>query len=124
MVMQEIEPRRAPAQCCVPLATEEMTVDDAAATASLFKALGDPHRVRIVNLLHLPAGEVDEAGTECLMDSVERGVTRRLIVHREAPDSASSSIGGQLHTKLRSPNAPSIRATGGQILLRRTAGDG
>jgi len=41
----------APAQCCVPIALDDMTSDEAAVTASLFKALGDPHRVRIVNLL-------------------------------------------------------------------------
>ena len=41
----------APAQCCVPLTASGMTPDDADTTASLFKALGDAHRVRIVNLL-------------------------------------------------------------------------
>lgn len=40
-----------PAQCCVPIAATDMDADDAAATAALFKALGDPHRVRVVNLL-------------------------------------------------------------------------
>ena len=40
------------AECCVPTAADDMTSDEAKATiASLFKALGDPHRVRIVNLL-------------------------------------------------------------------------
>lgn len=39
-----------PAECCVPLANE-MSDDDAVATAAVFKALGDPNRVRIVNLL-------------------------------------------------------------------------
>ncbi len=41
----------APAQCCVPIGASDMDADDAAATAALFKALGDPHRVRVVNLL-------------------------------------------------------------------------
>ena len=41
----------APAQCCVPIAADDMSPDDAASTAALFKALGDPHRVRVVNLL-------------------------------------------------------------------------
>jgi len=40
-----------PARCCVPLAGSEMSDDDAAATATVFKALGDPNRIRIVNLL-------------------------------------------------------------------------
>lgn len=37
--------------CCAPLNATDMSVEEAAATASLFKALGDPARVRIVNLL-------------------------------------------------------------------------
>jgi ArsR family transcriptional regulator, arsenate/arsenite/antimonite-responsive transcriptional repressor len=39
------------AACCAPLAAAPLSPDEAAATASLFKALADPHRVRIVNLL-------------------------------------------------------------------------
>ena len=38
-------------ECCSPLRAPEMSGDEAAATARLFKALGDPHRVQIVNLL-------------------------------------------------------------------------
>ena len=37
--------------CCRPLAAEALAEDDAEATARLFKALGDPARVKIVNLL-------------------------------------------------------------------------
>jgi ArsR family transcriptional regulator, arsenate/arsenite/antimonite-responsive transcriptional repressor len=37
--------------CCAPLAAPALSADEAAATASLFKALADPNRVRIVNLL-------------------------------------------------------------------------
>lgn len=47
----DIDVSQTPAECCVPLAGTEMTDDDAAATAMVFKALGDPNRVRIVNLL-------------------------------------------------------------------------
>jgi ArsR family transcriptional regulator len=45
-----LEPTSA-AACCVPLADPDLTDQEAAATARLFKALADPHRVRIVNLL-------------------------------------------------------------------------
>ena len=41
----------APAWCCAPLRAPTLSDDEAAATARLFKALSDPHRVRIVNLL-------------------------------------------------------------------------
>jgi ArsR family transcriptional regulator len=37
--------------CCAPLAAPALDEDEALATAELFKALGDPARVRIVNLL-------------------------------------------------------------------------
>jgi ArsR family transcriptional regulator len=39
------------AACCAPLAAPSLSAQEAAATAALFKALADPHRVRIVNLL-------------------------------------------------------------------------
>ena len=37
--------------CCVPLAAPKLDEDEAIATAQLFKALSDPGRVRIVNLV-------------------------------------------------------------------------
>jgi ArsR family transcriptional regulator len=46
----------APAECCVPLDVRTMSDEDAEATAGVLKALGDPGRVRIVNLL-VTAGE-------------------------------------------------------------------
>jgi ArsR family transcriptional regulator len=44
------------APCCAPLAQPGLSDADARGAADLFKALGDPHRVRIVNLL-ATAGE-------------------------------------------------------------------
>ena len=45
------ENARCPVACCVPLVAEEMSPADAQATAAMFKALADPARVRLVNLL-------------------------------------------------------------------------
>jgi ArsR family transcriptional regulator, arsenate/arsenite/antimonite-responsive transcriptional repressor len=39
------------AACCVPLGAPSLSDDQAEVTARLFKALADPHRVKIVNLL-------------------------------------------------------------------------
>lgn len=39
------------ATCCAPLGADVLDEGEAQATAAVFKALGDPHRVRIVNLL-------------------------------------------------------------------------
>ena len=37
--------------CCAPLGAAGLSDDQAEATARVFKALADPHRVKIVNLL-------------------------------------------------------------------------
>ena len=37
--------------CCAPLATASLSDEEADATATLFRALSDPTRVKIVNLL-------------------------------------------------------------------------
>lgn len=59
MPVRELEVREvAPAECCVPLALPAMSEADAGVTAGVFKALGDPARVRIVNLLANAAGPV------------------------------------------------------------------
>src|SRR5918998_6079759 len=39
------------AACCTPLGAPSLSNDQAEATARLFKALADPHRVKILNLL-------------------------------------------------------------------------
>jgi ArsR family transcriptional regulator len=54
-----------PIECCAPLAAPDLDEDEAAATASLFAALGNPARVKIVNLL--AAGE----GAVCLCNLIE-----------------------------------------------------
>ena len=47
----------APAVCCAPLAAPVLSDGEAEATADLFKALADPARVRIVNVLATSGGE-------------------------------------------------------------------
>ena len=50
--LQELPLREAsPAVACVPIDATRMSKSDAEATAAVFKALADPARVRIVNLL-------------------------------------------------------------------------
>src|SRR5579859_8292712 len=45
-----------PVACCAPLTAATLSEDEADATATLFRALGDPARVKIVNRL-VTAGE-------------------------------------------------------------------
>jgi ArsR family transcriptional regulator len=47
--------------CCAPLATPALSDEEAQATATLFRALGDPTRVKILNLL----ARSDEAVCVC-----------------------------------------------------------
>ena len=62
--------------CCVPLAAPAMSDAEAEATAGLFRALGDPHRVRIVNLL-AAAGE-----PVCACDLIEPlGLAQPTVSH-------------------------------------------
>ena len=56
--MREIDLVQAPAACCMPLAATGMSKEEAETTARVFKALADPHRVRIVNLLANAEGPV------------------------------------------------------------------
>ena len=47
-----------PVACCAPLGAPTLNEDEAHGTAELFKALGDPARVRIVNLIATARGAV------------------------------------------------------------------
>jgi ArsR family transcriptional regulator, arsenate/arsenite/antimonite-responsive transcriptional repressor len=51
--------------CCAPLGAPALSVAEAEATAAVFRALGDPARVRIVNLLATTSEPV------CICDLVE-----------------------------------------------------
>ena len=53
------------AECCTPLGEPAMSEDDAHSTAAVFKALADPHRVRIFNQLATSAAPV------CVCDITE-----------------------------------------------------
>ncbi len=49
--MRELAVVEAPAACCASLGASGLSEEDAETTAAVFKALSDPNRVRIVNLL-------------------------------------------------------------------------
>jgi ArsR family transcriptional regulator len=60
--MKQVAVIEAPAACCTPLAAPRMSEAEAATTAAVFKALGEPARVRIMNLL------ANSGGTACVCD--------------------------------------------------------
>ena len=62
--------------CCAPLAASRLSEDEAVATAAVFKALGDPARVRIVNLLATRAEPV------CVCELIEPlGLSQPTVSH-------------------------------------------
>lgn len=62
--------------CCAPLATPVLSEDEATATADVFKALADPARVRIVNVLATNAGPV------CVCELIEPlGLSQPTVSH-------------------------------------------
>jgi ArsR family transcriptional regulator, arsenate/arsenite/antimonite-responsive transcriptional repressor len=62
--------------CCRPLGTAALADDEATATATLFKALADPARVKIVNLL----ATRDEAVCACEFEPA-LGLTQATVSH-------------------------------------------
>ena len=62
--------------CCAPLDTSALTDEEATATAELFRALGDPARVRLVNLIATSGGAV------CQCDLIEPlGLSQPTVSH-------------------------------------------
>ena len=65
-----------PILCCAPLSASSLSDDEALATAELFKALGDPARVRLVNLIATSGGAV------CACDLIEPvGLAQPTVSH-------------------------------------------
>jgi len=66
----------APARCCAPLRAPDMSHDQATVTAAVFKALSDPHRIRIISLLSGAEGQV------CVCDLTEPlGLAQATVSH-------------------------------------------
>jgi ArsR family transcriptional regulator, arsenate/arsenite/antimonite-responsive transcriptional repressor len=65
-----------PVVCCAPLASFVLSADEAEAAAELFKALSDPARVRIVNLLATSTEAV------CICEMIEPiGLSQPTVSH-------------------------------------------
>jgi ArsR family transcriptional regulator len=72
---QQLERRREAIVCCVPLAAPSLSDDEADATATLFRALGDPARVRLINILAT-------SGTVCVCDlQAPLGLSQPTVSH-------------------------------------------
>jgi ArsR family transcriptional regulator, arsenate/arsenite/antimonite-responsive transcriptional repressor len=73
-----------PVACCAPLGASALDEQEARATAELFKALGDPARVRIVNLLATAGGPVCACDLYAPLDLSQPTVSHHLKKLTEA----------------------------------------
>ncbi|WP_409472272.1 ArsR/SmtB family transcription factor [Streptomyces sp. HC307] len=100
------------APCCPPLAERPFTAEEAARTAKMFKALGDPVRLRLFSLV-----ASHEGGEACVCDISDVGVSQPTVSHhlkklREAGLLTSERRGTWVYYKV----APSVVAAMGQML--------
>jgi ArsR family transcriptional regulator, arsenate/arsenite/antimonite-responsive transcriptional repressor len=70
-----LDPPASPIACCAPLGASTLSAAEADATAALFRALGDPARVRLVNIL----SAADEACVCELVDPL--GLSQPTVSH-------------------------------------------
>ncbi|MBT8213081.1 MAG: metalloregulator ArsR/SmtB family transcription factor [Acidimicrobiia bacterium] len=69
--------------CCIPGSTPTLSTDDATELAGVMKALADPARLRILNLM-TAAGEVCACDLEAPLGLSQPTVSHHLKVLREA----------------------------------------
>jgi len=63
--------------CCMPRVADALTADEAAEVARVFKALGDPTRVRLLSLI-----AASDGGEACICDLIEPvGLSQGTVSH-------------------------------------------
>jgi ArsR family transcriptional regulator, arsenate/arsenite/antimonite-responsive transcriptional repressor len=83
----ELAPKRKRAKgerCCEPVATPSTSVEAAARIAAIAKALGDPVRLQLVDVLRANAGQVCVCELVPLFDLSQPTISHHLKVLREA----------------------------------------
>jgi ArsR family transcriptional regulator len=98
--------------CCAPLTRAPMSVEDAEHAAAMFKALGDPVRLRLFSNIASSDG-----GEACVCDIQDVGVSQPTVSHhlkklREAGLLESERRGTWVYYRV----APAVLATMAQLL--------
>jgi ArsR family transcriptional regulator len=98
--------------CCPPLTERALTAEEAERTATAFKALGDPVRLRLFSLI-----ASHEGGEACVCDISDVGVSQPTVSHhlkklREAGLITAERRGTWIYYKV----APSVLAGMGNLL--------
>ncbi|MFE9664459.1 MULTISPECIES: ArsR/SmtB family transcription factor [unclassified Streptomyces] len=101
------------APCCPPLAERPMTAGEAEVAARMFKALGDPVRLRLFSAVASHAG-----GEACVCDISDVGVSQPTVSHhlkklREAGLLSSERRGTWVYYRVE----PSVLAAMGKLLV-------
>ncbi|MEV0928859.1 metalloregulator ArsR/SmtB family transcription factor [Streptomyces spongiicola] len=98
--------------CCPPLAERPMTADEAETAARMFKALGDPVRLRLFSSV-----ASHEGGEACVCDISDVGVSQPTVSHhlkklKEAGLLTSERRGTWVYYRVQ----PSVLAAMGRLL--------
>ncbi len=106
------------APCCPPLNERPLTAEEAERTARMFKALGDPVRLRLFSLV-----ASHEGGEACVCDISDVGVSQPTVSHhlkklREAGLLSSERRGTWVYYRVE----PSVLAAMGRLLTSAAAG--
>ncbi|MFF5935183.1 ArsR/SmtB family transcription factor [Streptomyces sp. NPDC012508] len=105
------------AACCPPLAERPLTAEEAERTATMFKALGDPVRLRLFS-----AVASHEGGEACVCDISDVGVSQPTVSHhlkklKEAGLLSSERRGTWVYYRVE----PAVLAAMGAILTKAAA---
>ena len=108
----EPEAPEAAVPCCPPLTERPFTAEEAERTARMFKALGDPVRLRLFSAVASAAG-----GEACVCDISDVGVSQPTVSHhlkklKEAGLLTSERRGTWVYYRVE----PSVLAAMGRIL--------
>ncbi|WP_307714444.1 helix-turn-helix transcriptional regulator [Streptomyces sp. V4I23] len=110
-VLPLLEPESA-APCCPPLTERPLNAEEAERTAKMFKALGDPVRLRLFS-----AVASHEGGEACVCDISDVGVSQPTVSHhlkklKEAGLLSSERRGTWVYYRVE----PSVLAAMGRLL--------
>ncbi len=111
LLKAEVEP------CCPPLAERPLTAEEAERTAVMFKALGDPVRLRLFS-----AVASHEGGEACVCDISDVGVSQPTVSHhlkklKEAGLLSSERRGTWVYYRVE----PAVLAAMGRLLTQAAA---
>ncbi|MBJ3812964.1 ArsR/SmtB family transcription factor [Streptomyces flavofungini] len=103
------------APCCPPLTERPLDAEEAERAAQMFKALGDPVRLRLFSLV-----ASHEGGEACVCDISDVGVSQPTVSHhlkklKEAGLLTSERRGTWVYYRV----APSVLAAMGRLLTAR-----